>query len=161
MNRFTKRQKKIIKEISSSNDYITGKSLSLILNVSLRTIQSEVAEINKVLPLILSTNRGYSLDYNMYKALTFQLSEDEQNLEHIILKKVFFHTPHYNIDDLADSLYISTTTLEKYFKTINKTLENFDLKDILKKLEEFTPNYKECCYNNEYKTIAEKIVDYI
>ena len=113
MNRFTKRQKKIIKEISSSNDYITGKSLSLILNVSLRTIQSEVAEINKVLPLILSTNRGYSLDYNMYKALTFQLSEDEQNLEHIILKKVFFHTPHYNIDDLADSLYISTTTLEK------------------------------------------------
>lgn len=128
MNRFTKRQKKIIKEISSSNDYITGKSLSLILNVSLRTIQSEVAEINKVLPLILSTNRGYSLDYNMYKALTFQLSEDEQNLEHIILKKVFFHTPHYNIDDLADSLYISTTTLEKYFKTINKTLENFDLK---------------------------------
>ena len=56
MNRFTKRQKKIIKEISSSNDYITGKSLSLILNVSLRTIQSEVAEINKVLPLILSTN---------------------------------------------------------------------------------------------------------
>lgn len=128
MNRFTKRQKKIIKEISSSNDYITGKSLSLILNVSLRTIQSEVAEINKVLPLILSTNRGYSLDYNMYKALTFQLSEDEQNLEHIILKKVFFHTPHYNIDDLSDSLYISTTTLEKYFKTINKTLENFDLK---------------------------------
>ena len=128
MNRFTKRQKKIIKEISSSNDYITGKSLSLILNVSLRTIQSEVAEINKVLPLILSTNRGYSLDYNMYKALTLQLSEDEQNLEHIILKKVFFHTPHYNIDDLADSLYISTTTLEKYFKTINKTLENFDLK---------------------------------
>ena len=47
MNRFTDRQKKIIKEIHNSNTFITGKSLSLILNVSLRTIQSEVSAINK------------------------------------------------------------------------------------------------------------------
>lgn len=67
MNRFTDRQKKIIKEIHNSNTFITGKSLSLILNVSLRTIQSEVSAINKVLHLILSTNRGYKIDDNCIK----------------------------------------------------------------------------------------------
>ena len=61
MNRFTDRQKKIIKEIHNSNTFITGKSLSLILNVSLRTIQSEVSAINKVLPLILSTTEAIRL----------------------------------------------------------------------------------------------------
>lgn len=116
MNRFTDRQKKIIKEIHNSNTFITGKSLSLILNVSLRTIQSEVSAINKVLHLILSTNRGYKIDDNLYKTMDFTAIEKEQNLEHIIVKKVFFHNPHYNIDDLADVLYISTATLEKYFK---------------------------------------------
>mgnify|MGYP000226354755 CR=1 FL=1 len=130
MNRFTDRQKKIIKEIHNSNTFITGKSLSLILNVSLRTIQSEVSAINKVLPLILSTNRGYKIDDKLYKTLDFTAIEKEQNLEHIIVKKVFFHNPHYNIDDLADVLYISTATLEKYFKKINETLSDFDLKII-------------------------------
>lgn len=128
MNRFTDRQKKIIKEIHNSNTFITGKSLSLILNVSLRTIQSEVSAINKVLHLILSTNRGYKIDDNLYKTMDFTAIEKEQNLEHIIVKKVFFHNPHYNIDDLAEVLYISTTTLEKYFKKINDTLSDFDLK---------------------------------
>lgn len=128
MNRFTDRQKKIIKEIHNSNTFITGKSLSLILNVSLRTIQSEVSAINKVLHLILSTNRGYRIDDNLYKTMDFTAIEKEQNLEHIIVKKVFFHNPHYNIDDLAEVLYISTTTLEKYFKKINDTLSDFDLK---------------------------------
>ena len=128
MNRFTDRQKKIIKEIHNSNTFITGKSLSLILNVSLRTIQSEVSAINKVLHLILSTNRGYKIDDNLYKTMDFTAIEKEQNLEHIIVKKVFFHNPHYNIDDLAEVLYISATTLEKYFKKINDTLSDFDLK---------------------------------
>ena len=89
MNRFTDRQKKIIKEIHNSNTFITGKSLSLILNVSLRTIQSEVSAINKVLHLILSTNRGYKIDDNLYKTMDFTAIEKEQNLEHIIVKKYF------------------------------------------------------------------------
>ena len=80
MNRFTDRQKKIIKEIHNSNTFITGKSLSLILNVSLRTIQSEVSAINQVLHLILSTNRGYKIDDNLYKTMDFTAIEKEQNL---------------------------------------------------------------------------------
>ena len=96
MNRFTDRQKKIIKEIHNSNTFITGKSLSLILNVSLRTIQSEVSAINKVLHLILSTNRGYKIDDNLYKTMDFTAIEKEQNLEHIIVKKVFFHNPFFS-----------------------------------------------------------------
>lgn len=55
----------------------------------------------------------------------------------------------------------SIDILKKRNEALEISLENFDLKDILKKLEEFTPNYKEYFYTNEYKTIAEKIVDYI
>lgn len=55
----------------------------------------------------------------------------------------------------------SINILKKRKQALEISLENFDLKDILKKLEEFTPCYEKYDYNNEYKIISQKIVDYI
>lgn len=55
----------------------------------------------------------------------------------------------------------SINILKRRNEVLEISLENFDLKNILRKLEEFTPNYEEYSYNNEYKSIAQKIVNYI
>ena len=42
-----KRQEKIIMMMNDSNDWITGKELSKLLNVSDRTIRSDIDSINR------------------------------------------------------------------------------------------------------------------
>ena len=87
MDRFSDRKRRIIMEIANANPSITGKSLSLLLNVSIRTIQTEVAEINQQLFLIHSSNKGYSIDTENY-ALCSQHIQPTQSYEHLILRKL-------------------------------------------------------------------------
>ena len=127
MDRFDDRKKKIISILSDSNDYVTGKSLSLMLNTSLRTIQSDVSAINKELSLIISSNRGYTINRENFALLDKEIIQPVRNNEHVILKKLIFANHPYQIDELAESLYMSTTTLEKHLRNFRKILEKYHL----------------------------------
>lgn len=127
MDRFDDRKKKIISILSDSNDYVTGKSLSLMLNTSLRTIQSDVSAINKELSLIISSNRGYTINRENFALLDKEIIQPVRNNEHVILKKLIFSNHPYQIDELAESLYMSTTTLEKHLRNFKKILEKYHL----------------------------------
>lgn len=127
MDRFDDRKKKIISILSDSNDYVTGKSLSLMLNTSLRTIQSDVSAINKEISLIISSNKGYTINRENFALLDKEVIQPAKNNEHVILKKLIFANSPYQIDELAESLYMSTTTLEKHFKNFRKILEKYNL----------------------------------
>ena len=52
-----KRQEKIIMMMNDSNDWITGKELSKLLNVSDRTIRSDIDSINRYYENALIANR--------------------------------------------------------------------------------------------------------
>lgn len=127
MDRFDDRKKKIISILSNSNDYVTGKSLSLMLNTSLRTIQSDVSAINKEFSLIISSNKGYTINRENFALLNKEIIQPSRNNEHVILKKLIFANHPYQIDELAESLYMSTTTLEKHLRNFKKILEKYHL----------------------------------
>ncbi|MFQ9514441.1 MAG: BglG family transcription antiterminator [Eubacterium sp.] len=127
MNRFDDRKKKIISIIANSDGYVTGKCLSLTLNTSLRTIQSEISSINRELPLIYSSNKGYKINKENFFLLSKDVITPDRNSEHVILKKLIFADKPYQIDELAESLYMSTTTLEKHLKKFVSILEKYDL----------------------------------
>lgn len=137
MNRFDARKRKIIKLISEADASATGKALSMKADCSLRTIQAEIAAINRQVPrLILSTNRGYSLNPEACLSLNTSFVILEENDEHTIIRRLLIAESEnhpWKIDDLADYMYLSTTALEKKLKNVAKLLDRFHLKIIREK----------------------------
>lgn len=133
MNRFSERERKIIMEIANADKFITGKSLSLLLNVSMRTIQTEIAKINRQLFLIHSSNRGYSIDTDNYNLCSHH-TQPAQSYEHLILRKLISSGKSYHIDELADHFYISTSSLEKTLNSFKSLLSIYDLRICRKKM---------------------------
>ncbi len=129
MNRFNKRKQEIITLIARSGNPITGKALSISLNLSLRTIQAEISDINKELPLILSSNKGYTISREAWRLLEqpIVLSPREKDT-HTILRRLLFAASPFQIDELAESLYMSTSTLEQRLKSMEPVLSKFHLK---------------------------------
>ena len=60
MQRLTRRQAALLQHIAASDYPVTGKSLAISLDCSVRTVQSEVARININEKVIQSTNRATS-----------------------------------------------------------------------------------------------------
>ncbi|MDD3139891.1 MAG: PTS sugar transporter subunit IIA [Lachnospiraceae bacterium] len=133
MNRFDERKRKIITAVANADGSITGKSLRLMLNLSIRTIQSEVSEINQQLLLIHSSNKGYSINTENFKLCNKQI-EVSQSYEHLILRKLIFSNIPQHIDELADSLYMSTSSLEKVLNSFHPLFTKFYLRIARKKM---------------------------
>lgn len=125
MKRFNERQQQIISIINESTHYITGKKISSLLNISLRTLQQEIADINKELALITSSNKGYQLERNQLDNLVLSMESSLRD-SHTILKKLILNN-RYQIDELAESLFMSTSTLEKKLKLYATVLEEHHL----------------------------------
>ena len=71
-----KRQEKIIAMMNDMNEWITGKELSKLLNVSDRTIRSDVDVINRTYEneLIESNLRyGYHLNQSIFRTLDIKI----------------------------------------------------------------------------------------
>ncbi|MBS7009449.1 BglG family transcription antiterminator [Anaerostipes sp.] len=128
MNRFDERKQKLINIIANSSGCITGKALSMSLHISLRTVQGDVAAINKILPLIHSTNKGYSIIRENYLMLSTKTADSFENSDHIMIKKLMFTDVPFQIDEFADSLYMSTSTLERKLKNLQPLLADYHLK---------------------------------
>ncbi|WP_071441381.1 BglG family transcription antiterminator [Traorella massiliensis] len=127
MNQFTDRQLKIIHLITNQNDTITCERLSQLLNYSKRTIQNDIAYINKKTNLIINTPYGYKIDPTVLSQIDPSLFVENTNNTHIILRRLIKKNKTYNINQLADKLYISVSTLEKEIKKISKILADHNL----------------------------------
>lgn len=106
MKQFTSRQKQIINIISNVHTPITGKELSQALNVSMRTIQSEISSINKSKKIINSSHKGYFLTQELYN-INNEIVQSQSDDEHIILNNILITETSFQIDEFADSLYES------------------------------------------------------
>ncbi len=127
MKQFTSRQKQIINIISNVHTPITGKELSQALNVSMRTIQSEISSINKSKKIINSSHKGYFLTQELYN-INNEIVQSQSDDEHIILNNILITETSFQIDEFADSLYMSRTTLENKLKKCNHFLKPYHLK---------------------------------
>ena len=126
MDRFSARQNKIISLISQSDKAISGKELSLKTALSLRTVQSEISQINKILPLVLSTNKGYRIDRDVFSTLTAAKTDESTDGKKILYSLFFSDSPYY-YEDLAEDLYLSSSTLDNRIKELNGELSSYGL----------------------------------
>lgn len=69
------RQTRILAALTDAKGPITGGELAVMLGVSLRTVQGDIAGINRTHALVRSNNRGYMVDREALEEL-----DDERDL---------------------------------------------------------------------------------
>lgn len=125
------RQRSLLYCLHHVSGYVTGDKLSKHLGVSPRTIRNEVAEINVLLQgsgvrITSKHSFGYIIEAqnaDEFKGLT-QAGESciskAERLRHIAFRLCLSDKP-IDLDDLADEMYISKTTLERDLKDFRQT----------------------------------------
>lgn len=129
---FTKRQKAIILYMNSRNaqlsDEVPGKLIAGHLRISLRTLQNEMESINSMGrgTIIESNNKGYYFNSQAISSLHLTSAGQEDELDSI-LKQLLLENRPFNLDELADQYYLSTSALQGKLKKITSLLERYEL----------------------------------
>ena len=128
-----KRQEKIILLLDDSKSWITGKEISRLMNVSDRTIRSDIDTINRYYnkTLIESNLRsGYRINQEVLVTLPIELNTvipqtPEERCIYII-QELMFEKSEINLLDLQDQVFISGYSIDNDIKRIKKMLEPYD-----------------------------------
>lgn len=131
----TNRQQRIIMLLTQSNSPITGREIAFRINLSYRATQNEMEQLKK-LCIVVSGPNGYKLVINektkdILSLLSPKMDKDTKGL----LRKLLFRSDRRDIDELADELYISTSSLRKRLKELAKQLKKYELDVVISKNE--------------------------
>lgn len=113
--------------------FVSANELSAYLGVSTRQVRKYVVKINEETKqeLILSSNKGYRMDYDAYT--TYQETKEELRIEtpetrkNYIIQKLVSCCHGYDIFDFADELYVSNATIETDLKNVRSDINSFAL----------------------------------
>lgn len=120
--------------LGSQTDWATAFKCSASLGYSVRSIKTYVTNINQDHPdLILSSHSGFRIEdkvrlstiLNAQKSQFIPQTVDER--KKVILKKLLLEENTYDLDDLANELFISPVTLNNELTKIKLDLAEFDL----------------------------------
>lgn len=132
-----------------SNKYTSVNELESLLNITDRTIRNDILEINNELEkngaiIKLKRNHGYYisiLDSQKYDAFIEEIESEDDNVSLLdsfedriksILYRLLSTNEYITMDELAESVFISKNTLNKYIKNIKEIIGKYDLEYITK-----------------------------
>ena len=125
----------ILKFLSSQENWVTSFSMSVFLDISVRTIKSYISNINSKFPnLIQSSRKGYIVrDKKLLARVinsikTSYCPQTVEDRKKYILRKLLLETNFYDFDILAKELLISPLTLTNELKNLKRELADFELK---------------------------------
>ncbi|UWD50476.1 BglG family transcription antiterminator [Clostridioides difficile] len=130
----TARQINIIKILLNSKETMSGLALSQEIGCSSKTIQNEIKDINRQLKnsKILSIRGvGYKLEGSFNEVnLNSNLYDDVDRVEYIIRKILTLSNEEKNtirLEDLADSMYVSVSTVKNDLKEVKRILDKYSI----------------------------------
>lgn len=128
----TPRQNMIISTMYRHQDWITGKDLARLLNVSDRTIRNDIAAINHFYEdtvIVSNLKKGYCVQDDKLKKLIHptdkQLPETIEERKLFILKKLLTSRQPINLYELASEMFVSEFSLENDINKIRKLLKKY------------------------------------
>lgn len=131
----TSRQSNIIKILSGSSDAISSMALSQEIGCSTKTIQSEIKDINKLLKRGRITSIrgvGYKIEGSIDEInIDRDVYNDMDRVQYILSKMLKLSGEEHNtirLDDLADSMYVSLSTIKNDIKEVKSILEKYKIK---------------------------------
>lgn len=126
------RQQRIIALLKNSKNWMTGKELSKFLNVSDRTIRSDIAIINLYHDGILiesNAKNGYHINLELLSNIKISVEDDIPQTSFqrrfYIIYELLFKTDKLNVFDIMDKLFVSRSSVENDLKEIKRELEAY------------------------------------
>lgn len=121
----------LILEILFNKEHLTLSHIAKIIKTSKRNLQNDIASINGFIePMTITTSlkvgcslvcpENYSIDY-IYRCIL------KNSLEFSLLELVFFEK-YTRLDDYADALFVSLSTIKRSIITINAAVAPLDFK---------------------------------
>lgn len=165
----------ILRELMAAQTPITGAYLANLNQVTARTTREDVKSLDE---LILG--HGASIDSVMGKGYQLEITDDTKFRKYLqtvfekevttegyvpespeerttyLIKRLLLSEGYLKLDDLADELYVSRSTIQNTLKPVKEILNNYDIK------LESRPNYGLKITGNELKLrfcMAEYIFD--
>ncbi|MDY0406717.1 BglG family transcription antiterminator [Virgibacillus sp. 179-BFC.A HS] len=137
------RLQKILEELKSVQEPMTSSEIASFLQVSSKTIRNDVKMLNKLLEshgaYVASTRgKGYQLIIQDEKLFHQFAQSKEHDLRdnipsnrkeriYYLMERLLMSSNYNKIEDLADELYISRSTLQHELKHIRDILKKYDL----------------------------------
>jgi lichenan operon transcriptional antiterminator len=148
MKTLTERERSILFLLRRGKTYQTGKSIAILMGVSPRTIRNDVKALNRVLrnygaEIVSKRGMGYKLEIRNNTKFSeidnhvidnnhcFTFPAEKSELLLLIIKKILINmlvNKKLYLQELADELFISLTTLKNNLPAVNNELKKFDLK---------------------------------
>ena len=125
----------IIKILLNSVEPVSSLALSQEIGCSTKTIQNEIKEVNKELKnceIVSIRGIGYTIEGNL-DDIDIKNSDlyDYDRVEYIIKKIINISSTEKDtikLEDLADSMYVSLSTVKNDLKEVKKILNEYNLK---------------------------------
>lgn len=124
------RQKEIIKVLSQTKEWCSGKYLADYFGVTSRTIRSDIEAINHIMDakmIVSNQHYGYKIEANANVEVKSEHTQhipqtsDERYI--YILKKLLFDSREISIRKLQEELFVSESTIEKEITRIRKMVK--------------------------------------
>ncbi len=138
------RQKDILQHLYDFNEWQTGKELSSLFQVSLRTIRNDIANINKEYQKEIITSSkyyGYKLNTSLFSLDSKQIKaimSSEERVTRIMIELLSNPLHSYHFYDLADQYHISEYTLMHDINTIKNEMMQYPYYNVfIEKKQEF------------------------
>lgn len=131
------------------NDVVSVSNLSSLLNITDRTIRSDIQAINEIMKehgaqLKLKRKAGYYIEINdqeKYNTFLIAIKKEKSNNPELdssqdrikyLLNILLYSDEYMSLDDLADNIYVSKNTLQNYIKTLKNIFSKYNLEYISK-----------------------------
>ena len=127
-----KRQEKIILFLEDSKSWINGKALSQLLNVSDRTIRTDIDSINKEYSRLIESNLRQGYHINQEVLINNDLSIGKlipQNSTErcvYIMQQLLFNKNEINLTFLQEQVFVSGYSIDNDIKKIKAILKPYD-----------------------------------
>lgn len=151
-----KEQNLLLQLFENQDHFTTSKELSEILSLSERTVRTYIHNLESIVKengAEIIAKQGYGYKLQMIRPMQFEMFLNKHQIQHVgenekkaeletsldrqnyILNKMLIEDEHVFLEMLADTLYISRSTLTKDMNVIKKMLEPYGLSIVSK------PNY--------------------
>lgn len=127
-----KRQTNIIDLLNDYGKWITGKEIAKVLNVSDRTIRSDIENINNYYDCILiqaNKRLGYRLDETLLHKQDIEIKDiipqTSQERCIYIIQELLFKSHEINLIALQDQVFVSGYSIDNDIKKIRKMINDY------------------------------------
>ncbi|WP_112182305.1 BglG family transcription antiterminator [Paraliobacillus zengyii] len=144
------RHQQILKELIRESTPVTSEHIASLIQVTSRTIRNDIKLLNQILvdsgaKIISERGHGFHLDIieqDKFKNFIHSMIEMEESVPvepedrvHHLVKKFLLNPDYSKIEDLADDLFVSRSTLKNDLKDVKVILKKYHL-ELIKR-----PNY--------------------